>query len=220
MKKPSFRFKTFFHCLLTILLLLSASQGYGSELTHEATSCSFAKSLFEVKTGYFSFSNSLMRKIYNKGGLDIQLCASHPLWNLTNRWTLNAYGAVEYFERSGESLNEHQKTSLWSVPINIGLKPVYEIDAHSQYYFTVGPRYFHIHQYNDSPYVCKTKSRNGLGFFTNMGLHYSRCNRFVVDIFAEYSYAKIHFPSRDACIYTKSTQVGGLTLGLGLGYKF
>ena len=98
------------------------------ELNARNQPCCYSQPLVEVKTGYFFFTNSKMRKVYDRGGLDVQLCASYPLWNLNCRWTLNAYGAVEYFHRSGKSINEHQKTSLWSVPVNIGFKPVYAIN--------------------------------------------------------------------------------------------
>lgn len=183
-------------------------------------SCCFSQPLFEVKTGYFFFSNAKMRKVYNRNGLDIQLCASYPLWNLTNRCTLNGYGAVEYFYRSGNSVNEHQKTSLWSLPVNIGLKPVYVVHANMQCYFAIGPRYFYLHQHNKSSYVYKNKSRNGLGFFVNTGFNYLLCDHFVIDIFGEYSYAKTHFHGGTSRVYTRSIQIGGFTFGGGLGYGF
>lgn len=194
------------------LLAITAAKGSCYELCQET--------LFEVKLGYFDFSDSKMRDIYDKGGLDIQFCASYPLWNLTNCWTLNAYGAIEYFHRSGKSLNGDQATSLWSVPVNIGLKPVYTINENLQCYFAIGPRYFYIHQHNNSSYVDRNKSRIGLGLFVNTGFNYSLCERLVLDIFAEYSYARMHFNSGKSHVYTKNIQVGGLTVGGGLGYLF
>lgn len=197
------------------LLTLSATQGFCSELEQTTLPS------FEVKTGYFFFSNSTMRKVYDKGGLDLQLCASYPFWDLATRWTLNAYGAIEYFHRTGKSLNNHQRTSIWSVPINLGLKPVYEINEQLQYYFALGPRYFYIHQHNNSSYVKKHRSRNGLGLFVNTGFNYLLCDGFLIDIFGEYSYAKMHLrSSKNSAVYTKSIQIGGFTLGCGVGHEF
>jgi opacity protein-like surface antigen len=176
--------------------------------------------MFEVKVGYFFFSDSKMRKIYDPGGLDLQLCTSYPVWNLTRRWTLNGYGAVEYIYASGKSINGDQKTSLWSVPINIGLKPIYAINANVDYYFAVGPRYFYLHQHNFSSYVYKNRSKNGLGFFVNTGFNYRLSDRLVIDIFGEYSYAKVHFHENESNVYTRNIQVGGFTFGGGLGYSF
>jgi len=215
-----FKFKTFFLLLLTSLSKISANQVPCGEFTQEILPCSFSQSLFEFKTGYFFFSNSKMRKIYNKGGLDVQLCASYPLWNFANRWTLNVYGALEYFYRSGKSINRHQKTSLWSIPLNIGFKPVYKIDANAQCYFAIGPRYFYARQHNCSSYVYHNKSGSNLGFFINTGYKYAFCNQFIIDVFGEYSYAKMNFRGGKPRVYTRSVEVGGFTFGGGLGYEF
>lgn len=162
-----------------------------------------------------------MRDVYDKGGWDIQLCGSYPLWNLSSRWTLNAYGAVEYFYLSGKSLNEHQKTSLWSVPINVGLKPVYRINANLHSYFAIGPRYLYLQQHNRSSYVDKNISKNGVGFFVNTGFNYALSDRLVIDFFGEYSYAKLHFHgNEDSRVYTRNIHVGGFAFGGGLGYSF
>ena len=220
MINPLFKLKTFFRSLLAISSTISVTQGSCSELTQETPPGCFFQPLLEVKTGYFFFYNSKMRKIYDRGGLDIQLCASYPLWKLTSRWALNAYGGVEYFHRSGKSINEHEKTSLWSVPINIGLKSGYAINANIQYYLAIGPRYFYIHQHNSSSYVYKNKSRNGLGFFVNTGFNYLLSDHFVIDIFGQYSYAKTHFHDGGSSIYTRNMQIGGFTFGAGVGYKF
>ncbi len=183
------------------------------------TSSGLAQPLVEAKAGYFFFTDSKLRKVYDRGGLDLQLSASYPIWDLTCNWTLNAYGAVEYFHRTGKSLNAHQKTSIWSLPVNLGLKPIYTVNEELQYYFAIGPRYFYIHQHNTSPFVPKNRSRNGLGLFLNSGFNYFFCNQFLLDLFAEYSYAKVHFHSTSHT-YTRSTQVGGLTFGGALGYEF
>lgn len=220
MINPLFTCTTFCLSLLAIASTLSASKECCSELAPEPAPCCFSRPLLEVKTGYFVFSDSTMRKVYDSGGWDVQLCASYPLWNPTSRWTLNAYGAVEYFRRSGKSLNAHQKISLWSVPINIGLKPVYAINANTQYYFAIGPRYLYVHQHNRSPYVYKNRSSNEYGFFINTGFNYVLCDHFVGTIFGEYSYAKMHVHSGNPRVYTRNIQIGGFTFGGGLGYEF
>lgn len=220
MINPLFKFNRFFLSLLAISSTIFATQGSCSEPTQERASCCFSQPLFEVKTGYFFFSNSKLRRIYDKGGLDIQLCASYPLLNLTSRWTLNAYDAVEYFHRSGKSINGDQETSLWSTPFSIGLKPIYAIDANRQYYFAIGPRYFYIHQHNHSSYVYKNKSGKSFGLFVNTGFNYALCNHFVIDIFGEYSYAKMNFCDGRPRVYPRDIQIGGYTFGGGLGYEF
>lgn len=214
------KFKTLFWSLIVISSTIQTAQGYSCELTQEPLSCCISQPFFEVKTGYVFFTDSKLRKVYDRGGVDVQLCASYPLLNLTSRWTLNAYGAVEYFYLSGKSINGNQATDLWGVPINIGLKPVYEVNANTQYYFAIGPRYAYIRQHNHSSYVFKNKSRNNFGFFINTGFSYDLCNHFVIDIFGEYSYSKMHFHEGSPNIYTRNVQMGAFTFGVGIGYEF
>ncbi|MBN9378629.1 MAG: hypothetical protein J0H93_09665 [Chlamydiales bacterium] len=220
MMNQTSKLKIFFWFLLAISSALSSTQGSCNTYTQQHIPCLFSRPLFDIKVGYFFFSNPKLRKVYDKGGLDIQLCASYPLWKLTSQWTLHAYGALEYFQRSGRSIHGHQKTSVWSVPMNVGLKPIYTISANMQYYFAIGPRYFYIHQHNHSSYVYKNRSRNGLGFFVNTGFHYFLCDQIVIDIFGEYSYAKIHFRGERSRVYTRTIQMGGFTFGGGIGYDF
>lgn len=212
--------KTFFLSLLATSSFVMADPGCCNEFTTEVTSCCFDRPLFEVKAGYFFFSDSKMRKVYDKGGIDVQLCTAYPFLNLINGWTVSAYGALEYFHLSGRSLNGDQKTSLWAVPINIGLKSHYEISPHCEYYLAAGPRYLHLHQHNHSNYVYKNRSKNALGFFVNTGFYYSLNDCWVLDIFGEYSYAKMHFHGGRSNVYTRNIQVGGFTFGGGLGYRF
>jgi len=220
MVNPLVKYPTLFCLLLAISSIIPVAPASCSELRREIIPFCFSEPLFEIKTGYFFFSDSKMRKVYDRDGLDIQLCSSYLLWNLTSRWSLNAYGAIEYFHRSGNSMNGDQKTSVWSVPINMGLRPVYTINANMQYYFSLGPRYFYIQQRNRSPYVYKNKSRNGVGFFINTGFDYALGDHFLVDIFGEYSYAKTQFHGGNPRVYTRKIQVGGFTFGGGIGYSF
>ncbi|CDZ81438.1 hypothetical protein BN1013_01974 [Candidatus Rubidus massiliensis] len=219
MKRLS-RFKNLFFILLAFSSTRLMAQNFCEELIQESVPfrCISEPSL-EVKTGYYFFSNSKMRKIYNKGGFDIQLCASYPVWNLS-KWSLDAYGAIEYFHKSGRSINGHQRTSFWSVPVNIGIKPIYAINENMQYYFAIGPRVFYIHQHNRSSYVNKNNSKSGVGFFVNTGLQFLLCDQLSIDVFGEYSYAKTHFHSGNSRIYTRNIQIGGFTFGGGLGYQF
>ncbi len=171
--------------------------------------------LLEVKGGYFFFSDAKMRKVYDQGGLDVQISGSYPVW----KW-LQVYGSVEYLQRHGRSLNGHQKTSIWEVPLSLGLKPVIEICEKINYYVTLGPRYFFVHQHNHSSYVDRSVSQNGLGGFVNTGFNFFPCPHFLVDVFGEYSYKRMHFHDSKHHVYGRTIQVGGFAFGVGLGYAF
>ena len=171
--------------------------------------------VLEVKVGYFFFSDSKMRKVFNEGGLDVQLCGSYPIY----RW-LHIYGSVEYLERHGRSLHGRQKASIWEVPLSLGLKPVIKIYPKVRYYFTLGPRYFFVHAHNKSSFVDRKINQNGLGGFVNTGFNFLPLPHLLIDVFGEYSYKRMDFHHSKSHVHGRTIQVGGFALGLGLGYAF
>lgn len=177
-------------------------------------------SIIEFKMGYFIFGDSTMRKIYDKGGIDIQLSGSFLLKNWSKRYNLELYSSLEYFERSGRSLRGKERTSIWALPISLGLKPIFAINPKIQHYFTVGPRYFYLHQHNSSDFVSKNKGHDGLGVFVNTGFNFNPHRRVIIDFFGEYSFMQLHIHSSKENVYEKKQQVGGFTFGGGVGYHF
>jgi hypothetical protein len=173
------------------------------------------KPLVEVKGGYFFFSDSKLRKIYDQGGVDVQLSTSYPIW----KW-LKIYGSVEYMQIEGRTLGGHEKTRIWEVPLSLGLQPVAVICRAVQYYLTIGPRYFFVHQHNDSHFLTKNVGNNGLGGFINTGFYFFPYKSLVLDVFGEYSYKRMHFHAHKTRVFGETTQVGGFVFGLGLGYTY
>lgn len=171
--------------------------------------------ILEAKAGYFFFTDSAMRTVYNEGGLDVQISGSIPFYKI-----LNAYLSVEYLQRSGHSTGVHQKTTLWEIPVSLGLKPAFPLTDWLQYYFTVGPRYFFVHVHNHSSYVPKIMTANGCGGFINTGLNFFIDKTIVIDLFGEYSFKSLQFHSHKTGTKGEDAKVGGLTFGGGLGYSF
>ena len=169
----------------------------------------------EFKAGYYLFADSTMRKVYSSGGYDLQISGAYPICD----W-LEVYGSVEYFNCKGKSLNEHQSTTFYGIPVSLGLKPIFNIAPGVKYYFAIGPRYFYLHQHNDSEYVDKNLSHNAFGGFVNTGFNFCIDPNIFIDIFAEYSYAKTRFHSSKLDVYTENIQVGGYVFGAGIGYAF
>jgi len=169
----------------------------------------------EFKTGYFFFSDHRMRKVYDKGGLDLQIAGSYPIW----KW-LQIYGSVEFIERHGQSLNDHQKTRIWEYPISLGLKSVAKLSKNIQYYFTIAPRYFFVHAHNNSPFMDRKMNQNGIGGFVGTGFNFLPTPHLLIDVFGEYSYCKLHFHTHKKNTTGRSVQVGGFAFGVGLGYAF
>ena len=188
----------------------------------------FSRPLLEAKMGYFFFTNSCMRKVYNRGGFDGQLSFSYPIFDKLRPYPiyghipydLHFYASVEFLERWGRSRGVHQKTSFWEIPLSVGFKPVLDLGSHVKYYFAVGPRYFFARAHNHSSYVPNVMNANGLGGFINTGFFFILGAHCTIDLFGEYSYGKLHFHSSQKNTKGHTTQIGGLTFGGGLGYCF
>ena len=180
-----------------------------------------APSNIEIKAGYFFFTSSEMNDVYDKGGVDTQISGTYSFCH----W-LRFYSSAEYLQKSGYSLNGNQSTSIWEVPLSMGLQPFIPFytssDSHkiAAIYFTLGPRYFFAHVHNHSNYVDREMNQNGLGGFINLGLFFSFKPHLALDLFGEYSYCKLHFVSSHSATQGHTVQVGGLTFGGGLGYIF
>ena len=198
------------------------SKDGGCELSPRAQKEAAAKSkddialLLEVKGGYFFFTESKMRSVYDEGGLDVQVALSGRIWK-----AIHLYGAAEYIERSGRSLNDHQETSIQLIPLSFGVKPTFSLTKGVDFYLNLGPRYFIIHQHNKSDYVNTVVNQNGLGGFAGTGFYFRPNKHLVFDAYAEYSYFTRKFSTFEkANMDSRDIDLGGFAFGGGIGYAF
>lgn len=170
----------------------------------------------EIKPSYFFFVSSGMKDIYDRGGFEIQGSVSIPYCTY-----FDLYGSIGYRKVWGHALNTCETTSLAVIPIDIGVKPIFNVRENIYYFFAVGPRYFHLHQRNKSPYVdCNVKS-GGVGFFVNTGFNALLADCFLLGLFGEYSYEKKKICPKRPNVYSNGPmQIGGFAFGVSLGYSF
>lgn len=173
------------------------------------------KPILEAKAGYFFFTDHKLKKVYDQGGLDLQIAASYPIW----RW-FQIYLSAEFFERKGRSLHFHERTRVWGWPVSLGIKTVATMSCWAQYYFTIGPRYFYFHVHNNSSHVDRELNHSAVGGFIGTGFDFFLTKHLVIDIFGEYSYCRTHFHGHKDHVYGEDRQIGGFTFGGGLGYAF
>jgi hypothetical protein len=169
----------------------------------------------ELKLGYFYFGDHKFRKIYHQDALDTQICGSVSLWT----W-FRLYGAVEYISRDGRSINGHNRTEIMFLPVSLGGQAMFNISDDVTYYATVGPRYFYIHQENHFHGIDHSVNGSALGGFANTGIQLRFADNFLLDFFGEYSYGRTHFTSHKQNVSGHTRQVGGITVGGGIGYQF
>jgi hypothetical protein len=193
--------------ILLILFALFSLQGFCSEDPPPHT--------VEAKVGYFFFSDPKMRKIFNEGGIDVQLSRSYTVWE-----QLQIYAGVEFLQRRGQSLASHKKTAVWEIPLSLGVKPVIPIGSIAQAYFTIGPKYFFARENNHYSGVDRIVNNNGLGGFVNVGFNFFPLKHMLIDLFAEYSYKRMEFHAAKEHVYARTIQIGGFCFGVGFGYAF
>jgi hypothetical protein len=171
--------------------------------------------LLETKGSYFFFASDTIRDVYSSGGFEIQVSGSYPIWKC-----VHIYGSLGFLEAWGDSTHFNQSTSIWEIPVDLGLKSLFNLTSFVQYYIALGPRYFYVHQHNHSAYVNKNMSQNGVGLFTNTGFNFILKKHFLIDIFGEYSYEPTSFSSSMTHVYTSDIQLSKFAFGAGLGYAF
>lgn len=204
-----------------VFVVLQIASGFalqkGDVLTQENANrqiLSRTAPLLETKASYFFFAGSNISKVYQDGGFQVQLSGAYPI-----RRGLQAYSSLGFSEAWGRSESFLQKTTLWQLSVDLGLKPVITIASFAQYYFAAGPRYFYVHQHNRSSYVHHIVVKNGAGFFVNTGFNFFPIPHLAIDLFGEYAYEPARFSSSNN-IYGRNVQLSLLSFGVGIGYAF
>lgn len=170
----------------------------------------------ELKSSYFLFVQDPLSQIYHQGGFEESLSGSFPLW----KW-LNLYASVGVAHVNGKSLNNHEKTSLLLVPLDLGIKVVFPLFEKLDYYLSFGGRYSYAHQHNSSILVDKNIHLNCGGFFVNNGFNIFATSHWLIGIFGEYAYAKTSVVSHKPTIYgQKNLRIDNAAIGISIGYAF
>ncbi|MCJ7581850.1 MAG: porin family protein [Candidatus Aminicenantes bacterium] len=161
-----------------------------------------SKFTFEVKVSYFSPTEKAFKDIYG-GGMTFGAEVSIGLWKKLQFW----FGENFYSGDGGLTYTE-EETSLQILPIGGGLK--YEFSTGTlRFYGGIGVNLYNYRESN----VLGEVMKSGLGYIGKIGVYIQLTKGLLIDIFSEYTYCKM-IPA-DFTI-----NIGGITVGLGLGYKF
>ena len=174
----------------------------------------FSEPYFEAKAGYFTYTQDFMQDIYSSG-YDVELCGAFPDWKF-----LQVYTAVGYSHCNGEIDLTHENSRVYQIPATIALQGMFKMAETTNFYMIIGPRYIYFNMKNDSIYVPKDVSKSTVGGFFGTGFH-TYFNDFIfLDIFGEYTYAKLGIPSYPHHIDGQTHQISSYTVGGGLGFSF
>lgn len=178
---------------LTIILVLTI----GLSVTTYATNV-----MVELKGQYFSPTEQAFKDIYG-GGLMYGAEINIGVWRNLDLW----FGG-SYFSKRGELTFTKEETKLELFPIGGGIK--YRIlSGNFALYAGLGLNYFQFKESNPIGDV----SKGGLGFVGKVGSNVAISGGLVLDLYVDYTYCKIK--PADFRI-----NVGGITIGAGLGYRF
>jgi len=157
--------------------------------------------IFEVKGSYFYPSEQAFKDIYG-GGLMFGGEISVGVLRNLDIW-IGGY----YFSQYGDLTFTEEETSLQIIPLGGGLK--YKIiSGNVSFYLGAGVNYF---DYQESNVIGDVKS-GAVGFVSKLGAYLEPVDKFVVDIFVEYSYCKM--TPADFTI-----NIGGIKAGIGIGVR-
>jgi outer membrane protein W len=125
---------------------------------------------------------------------------------------LLGWGNAGYFDKTGHSLKHHHRSHIQAIPFSAGLKFLF-FTRHFRPYAGIGPSYtlMHIRNYisTDRVYV------NSFGFVAKSGIYIDLPKHFLLDLFFDYYYTRMHAAHPYVTI-----NAGGFRTGLGLGYRF
>jgi hypothetical protein len=173
--------------------------------------------LVEAKIGYFYPTDAKFRHIYSNGGGIYGFEVSCQAWKEFYGWASGSY-----FTQTGRSQGEHHRTRITLVPLAAGLKYVIPFcEKRLDLYGDIGfvTTYFHTHDH--SRYVIKSNSKWGTGGVWRIGCLGYVYDSLFIDVFADYTYTKIHFHNTDnGRVIRRTADISGFSWGAGIGYRF
>lgn len=200
---------------LCISALFFSQTAFAEE--EEMVCCSpFRKISIEGGVGYFYPFSKTLREIVG-GGADYRLTFSYK-----RDEHVGIFLSGDYFIKEGISTGSHSKTSLWILPVTLGLRfyRTYWFSCYEfSYYLAMGPRYYIARATNDAPgvdhhnFVGCIGAMGGIGFF----LSYEHLS---LHIFTDASYANGHSHTSIENVSTPNMQLGSLIAGGGIAYTF
>ena len=173
---------------------------------------------FEVKPGYYYFSDKDMRHFFNDGGFAFRAETGCKFWDPLIVWT-----DIGYFQKEGRALGGTDKIDFKLATITLGLKAIYYFTDSIAVYGGMGPRLFMMMMDNHSPFVRGEDNEIGIGGGFDAGIWFFPITCYpniFFDLFADYSWKKMKVEEDEISSLDFDVDVSGLSAGLGLGVRF
>ena len=168
-----------------------------------------AESSLKVRVGAFIPQSSLFREIYHTAG---PLYEIEYAYRFCNHW--DVWVNFDWFSASGKSVGLCNKTKIQLPNFSVGAKYAFLLCRAWEIYLGLGPTFGNVRLKNNSSVCgCEKVSKAAIGFVIKAGAQKNFCDRYFVDMFADYVFQR-------PIGFERSTDLGGLRLGAGLGITF
>ncbi len=174
----------------------------------------------EVRGAGVYASSSRFRKIYSDWSPEVQIEVAKSVW-----CNLYAWFNVAYLWNQGRSKPLHNKTHVSMVPLTFGLKYLIPLTCDFSAYIGGGSAYSFVRTRDHSPYVKHHISRQDWGGVVKSGIRYNLSECIFLDGFVDYLFQHFnrehnHGSSSGRFVETRSANLSGWRLGLGIGLRF
>lgn len=180
--------------------------------------------LLKGTLAYFRPTSNTLRDIYGSSWLNSGLEVSGKL-PIKEPFLEDLYlfGGFNYLDASGHSLGGRDQTEIRIIPLSLGANYMYTLIKGSsplKLYLGGGPCYFFVRVKNDASFAKRRVTKNGFGAIVNGGAHYFINSSLFLNGFVSYSFRNFGVIETRKGVSGKGVEVGGLSIGGGLGFQF
>lgn len=173
---------------------------------------------FEVKPGYFFFTDKDMRQFFDRGGFTFRIETGYKFWGPFMVWVDGGY-----FQKEGRAIGGTEKIEFKLASITLGLKLIYYFHDRVAVYAGAGPRLLMMMMRNYSPFVRGDDNAIGIGGGFDGGVWLfpiARWPNVLIDLFADYSLKTMKVEPDEISSTDSDVNVSSTTIGIGLGVRF
>lgn len=167
---------------------------------------------FEYRTGYFSPKESVIREVYDKGWLNY--FEFGLIGNFGERHALEVYASVKDFSQSGQLTYTKENTDLDILTFGFGAR--YTIDVLSQLVFPYAGVGLNYNRFDEKNVLAQTTVYE-IGYEFQGGVYLrpfkGTMNIILVDLYFNFSSCPMKSDQRNL-------NIGGWTIGVGLGFEY
>lgn len=187
-----------------LLFLLSAAKLYAYDYDF----------IVEGKGAYFLPTDSKFSNIFHGSGI-YGAEVTGRIWK-----NLYAFASADFFNKRGKTVSFDTPTRINIINIGAGLKYLVPF-FFGDFYIGLGALPTRLHTHDFSPYIIQKRTKWGCGGIAKVGTYFNLPASFVIDLFVDYSFVKIHFDGSSSLnIPSQSARLNGCWFGGGVGYRF